>query len=102
MTWVSEALVEASEPILEKVSALVAEALPRGSAVSAEEVAQQARVTLGLLIEIVEGDPTDGDIVDLLSDKGKFIADRRRNGDNVSNGLWAEADIGVLRVVTCD
>jgi hypothetical protein len=37
-----------------------------------------------------------------FDDKGKFIADRRRNGDNVSNGLWAEADIGVLRVVTCD
>jgi len=33
---------------------------------------------------------------------GKFVADRRRNGDNVSNGLWVEADIGVLRVVTCD
>src|SRR5208283_2883526 len=33
---------------------------------------------------------------------GEFVADRRRNGDNVSNGLWVEADIGVLRVITCD
>jgi hypothetical protein len=37
-----------------------------------------------------------------FDEKGKFIADRRRNGDNVSNGLWVEADIGVLRVTTCD
>ena len=37
-----------------------------------------------------------------FDDNGEFIADRRRNGDNVSNGLWVEADIGVLRVITCD
>jgi hypothetical protein len=33
---------------------------------------------------------------------GKFVVDRRRNGDNISGGLWVEADIGVLRVITCD
>jgi hypothetical protein len=33
---------------------------------------------------------------------GEFVVDRRRNGDNVSGGLWVEADIGVLRVITCD
>ena len=37
-----------------------------------------------------------------FDDNGEFIADRRRNGDNVSNGLWVESDIGVLRVITCD
>jgi hypothetical protein len=37
-----------------------------------------------------------------FDDNGEFIADRRRNGDNVSNGLWVESDIGVLRVLTCD
>jgi hypothetical protein len=37
-----------------------------------------------------------------FDDSGEFVADRRRNGDNVSNGLWVEADIGVLRVITCD
>jgi hypothetical protein len=34
--------------------------------------------------------------------QGKFVVDRRRNGDNISNGLWVEPDIGVLRVRTCD
>jgi len=33
---------------------------------------------------------------------GKFVVDRRRNGDNVSSGLWVESDIGVLRVITCE
>ena len=37
-----------------------------------------------------------------FDDNVEFVADRRRNGDNVSNGLWVEADIGVLRVITCD
>jgi hypothetical protein len=37
-----------------------------------------------------------------FDDNGEFVADRRRNGDNVSNGLWVEADIGVLRVITCN
>jgi hypothetical protein len=35
--------------------------------------------------------------------KGEFIADRRRNGDEIfRRGLWVESDIGVLRVITCD
>jgi hypothetical protein len=34
---------------------------------------------------------------------GEFVADRRRNGDEIfRRGLWVEADIGVLRVITCD
>jgi hypothetical protein len=37
-----------------------------------------------------------------FDENGKFIVDRRRNGDNVSSGLWVVPDIGVLRVITCD
>lgn len=33
---------------------------------------------------------------------GKFIVDRRRNGDVLSAGLWVEPDINVLHVITCD
>ena len=34
---------------------------------------------------------------------GDFVADRRRNGDEIfQRGLWVEEDIGVLRVITCD
>jgi len=33
----------------------------------------------------------------------KFVADRRRNGDEIGHrGLWVEPDINVLRVITCD
>jgi hypothetical protein len=35
--------------------------------------------------------------------KGEFIADRRRNVNEIfRRGLWVEADIGVRRVITCD
>jgi len=35
--------------------------------------------------------------------KGKYVADRRRNGDEIfRRGLWVEPDNGVLRVITCD
>jgi hypothetical protein len=35
--------------------------------------------------------------------QGEFVADRRRNGDEVGRrGLWVEPNIGVLRVITCD
>jgi hypothetical protein len=34
---------------------------------------------------------------------GEFVADRRRNGDEIfRRGLWVEEDTGVLRVITCD
>jgi hypothetical protein len=33
--------------------------------------------------------------------KGEFVVDRRRNGDNLS-GMWVEPDINVLRVIMCD
>jgi hypothetical protein len=37
-----------------------------------------------------------------FDEDGKFVIDRRRNGDEIGNrGLWVESDIGVLRVITC-
>jgi hypothetical protein len=32
----------------------------------------------------------------------KFVSDRRRNGDEITNGFGVEADCGVVRVITCD
>jgi hypothetical protein len=37
-----------------------------------------------------------------LDEQGRFIADRERNGDEISSGLWVEPDIGVLRVILSD
>ena len=34
--------------------------------------------------------------------KGKFVVDRQRNGDETDYGLWVEPDIGVLRVIMYD
>jgi hypothetical protein len=33
---------------------------------------------------------------------GKFVVDCRRNGDQITHGLWLEPNVGVLRVITCD
>jgi hypothetical protein len=33
---------------------------------------------------------------------GQFVADRRRNGDEIDNGVWVEPDTGVVRVVMTD
>ena len=32
----------------------------------------------------------------------KFVVDRRRNGDEVSRGVWMGADTGVARVIMSD
>jgi hypothetical protein len=32
----------------------------------------------------------------------EFVADRRRNGDEINSGVWVEPDNGVVRVITCD
>jgi hypothetical protein len=37
-----------------------------------------------------------------FDENGRFIVDRRRNGDVLSAGLWVEPDAGVVRVITCD
>ena len=31
-----------------------------------------------------------------------FVADRRRNGDEVDGGVWVEPDVCVVRVVMCE
>ena len=33
--------------------------------------------------------------------QGKFVADRPRNGDQLSSGVWMEADVGVVRLIAC-
>ena len=33
---------------------------------------------------------------------GRFVVDRRRNGDEIDNGVWVEPDTGVVRVVMTD
>ena len=33
---------------------------------------------------------------------GKYVTDRRRNGDSVRGGIWIGVDDGVVRIVTCD
>jgi hypothetical protein len=37
-----------------------------------------------------------------FDENGVYVVDRRRNGDQISAGLWLEANIGVLRVRMCD
>jgi Domain of unknown function (DUF5597)/Beta-galactosidase len=33
--------------------------------------------------------------------QGKFVVDRPRNGDQLSSGVWMEADVGVVRLIAC-
>jgi hypothetical protein len=33
---------------------------------------------------------------------GRYVVDRRRNGDEFDFGVWVEADTGVVHVVMCD
>ena len=33
---------------------------------------------------------------------GKFVVDRRRNGDETDHGVWVEPDVGVIHVLLCD
>jgi hypothetical protein len=33
---------------------------------------------------------------------GKYISDRRRNGDSVRGGTWVGVNDGVVRIITCD
>jgi hypothetical protein len=66
---------------------------PRLSPDKPQPLAFQDNVVHGRQLRVDEGH---------FDQNGKFVVDRRRNGDNVSGGLWVEADIGVLRVITCD
>jgi len=33
---------------------------------------------------------------------GKFVVDRRRNGDETDHGVWVEPDVGVIHALLCD
>jgi hypothetical protein len=37
-----------------------------------------------------------------FDEKGKFIVTRQRNGDEISNGVWVEPDLGLVRVLLCE
>jgi hypothetical protein len=37
-----------------------------------------------------------------FDENGKYIIDCRRNGDQITHGLWLEPQVGVLRVTMCD
>lgn len=37
-----------------------------------------------------------------FDERGEFVVDRKRNGDEHDTGLWAEVDTGVVRVLVCD
>jgi hypothetical protein len=51
-------------------------------------------MSLGNFVSVEEGHFDGND---------KFIAERRRNGDQVTwCGLWAEPGCGVIRAITCD
>jgi len=37
-----------------------------------------------------------------FDENGEYVVDRRRNGDEASNGVWVEPDTGVVRIVLCE
>lgn len=37
-----------------------------------------------------------------FDERGAFVVDRRRNGDETDSGVWVEADIGVVHVMLCE
>jgi hypothetical protein len=37
-----------------------------------------------------------------FDEKGNFVINRSRNGDEVDPAVWVEPDCGVIRVITCD
>ncbi len=37
-----------------------------------------------------------------FEEEGAFVVDRRRNGDETDNGIWVEADVGVVHVLMSD
>ena len=37
-----------------------------------------------------------------LTSDGRFVVDRRRNGDETDHGVWVEPDVGVVRVIMGD
>jgi hypothetical protein len=68
---------------------------PTGDKWQSYQLVQEAMIKVyGYIVSADEGH---------FDNKGKFVIDRHRNGDEIfRRGLWLESDIGVLRVITCD
>jgi len=68
---------------------------PEGKEIHAEQLVTESMIKVyGYVVSADEGH---------FDKNGEFVADRRRNGDEIfRRGLWVEEDIGVLRVITCD
>ena len=68
---------------------------PTGEKILSHQLVSESMIQVyGYIVSVDEGH---------FDKKGEFVADRRRNGDEIfRRGLWVEADIGVLRVITCD
>ena len=56
-------------------------------------VADWTPTLLGHFVSVDEGH---------FDQNGKFVVDCRRNGDQISFGLWLEPHVGVVRVIMCD
>ena len=56
-------------------------------------VADWTPTLLGHFISVDEGH---------FDQNGEFVVDCRRNGDQISFGLWLEPHVGVVRIITCD
>jgi hypothetical protein len=68
---------------------------PEGNKMYADQLVTESMIKVyGYIVSADEGH---------FDKNGEFVADRRRNGDEIfRRGLWVESDIGVLRVITCD
>jgi hypothetical protein len=68
---------------------------PTGNTLQSYQLVTEAMIKVyGYIVSADEGH---------FNKTGEFVADRRRNGDEIfRRGLWVEEDTGVLRVITCD
>lgn len=62
-------------------------------AMDASLVSNHLRTRLPHYIRVDEGHFDEG---------GTFVVDRRRNGDETDQGVWVEADVGVVHVSLCE
>jgi hypothetical protein len=57
-------------------------------------VAESSTRSFGYIVSVDEGH---------FDQNGIFVADRRRNGDEIGRrGVWVQPDVGVVRVITCE
>ena len=67
--------------------------LPTGQALDAAYSRETSLLRQAHYVRVEEGH---------FDQKGHYVVDRRRNGDEFDFGVWVEADTGVIRVVMCD